>query len=123
MFEKGIRQKLRFKLANGIISIEDLYDLKLEDLDRLAISLNKEIKESSGESFIKAKTSTNETLELKFEIVKHVIDVKLLEKENKAKALEKQQKREQIEELIGRKELSALESKSLEELRKELAEL
>lgn len=119
MFEQASRLKLSFKVANGTIKVEDLWDLKLEALDVLAKSLSKEVKDASEESFIKTKTKAGKELELKFEIVKHIITVKLAEKEAKALAIEKAQKKEQIRELIAKKELSSLESKSLEELQKE----
>ena len=119
MFELASRLKLSFKVANGTIKTEDLWDLKLEALDVLAKSLSKEVKDASEESFIKTKTKAGKELELKFEIVKHIITVKLAEKEAKALAIEKAQKKEQIRELIAKKELSSLESKSLEELQKE----
>jgi hypothetical protein len=119
MFEQASRLKLRFKVTNGVLATEDLWDLSLDSLDLLAKSLNKQVKDASEESFIKTKTKASKELELKFEIVKYIINVKLAEKEAKAIAIEKAQKKEQIRELIAKKELSSMESKSLEELQKE----
>ncbi len=123
MFEKASRFKLRFKVGAGNVSTEDLWVLSLEDLDKLAISLNKEIKESTEESFIKAKTSASQTLTLKFEIVKHIIDVKLTEAAAREKAKEIKQKREQLLDLIDQKERSEQQNKSVDQLKLELAEL
>ncbi len=124
MFEQGTRPKLRFQLSKGLCNIEDLWELKLEDLDTIAISLDKELKSTSGAvSFIKSRTNANKTLELKFEIVKRIIEVKLAEKEAKQLAAVKAEKKAKLKELIEKKELTALESKSLEELEAELAAL
>ena len=126
IFEKASKAKLRFIITKGVITTEDLWDLKLEDLDKIAVSLRKQVKESEEESFIKTTSSksivTQET-ELKFEIVKHIITVKLAEKEARVLAAEKRAKRAQLIELIGKKELTNLESKSIDDLKKELAEL
>ena len=123
MFEKLIKEKVRFKTAQGIVTSEDVYDLGLEDLNTLAKSLNKQIKDSEEESFIKTKTTANTTLELKFEFVKHVIDVKLKEADERKTAKEKAVKRAKIMELMNQKENEELSSKSLDDLKKLLEEV
>lgn len=116
------------KNYSNIVSIKDgklvtIWDLSLESLDKLAKSLNKQVKEDSEESFIKAKTTASKELDLAFELVKYVITVKLDEAEAKKITAEKRAKKAQIMELIGRKEIQSLENKSIEELTKELENL
>lgn len=127
IFESASREAIRFNVSKGVITTEDLWSLKLEDLDTIAQSLNKQIRESNeSESFIKARplrTKAFEITQLKFEVVKRIIEVKLEEKERKALAAEKAAKRAQLIELIGKKELTALESQSVDDLKKQLAEL
>jgi len=123
IFELASRKQFRYSLNKGTINTEDLWELSLETLDKLAKSLNKELKESEEESFIKTRTVANKTLEAKFEVVKHVINVKLAEAEEKAEKAKKQAKKEQLLELINRKELQSLENKSIEELTAELQTL
>ena len=127
-FEKASRQKLRFNGQNRngsliVLSTEDLWDVSLEGLDTIARSLNKQLKDSSEESFIKTKTKENSLLELKFEVVKHIIEVKLAEKDAKSKAKETSAKREKLKELIEAKKDAALGEKSVEELEAEFAAL
>lgn len=121
MFEKASRIKLRYSTNRGVLSVEDLWDLSLEQLDPIAINLNKRLKESQTESFI--KTRTKDTIELKFNIVKHIIDVKLQEQEERIVAAEKKAKRQKILDLMAKKQDAELESKSYEELAKELEAL
>lgn len=121
MFEKASRVKLRYSTNRGVLSVEDLWDLSLEQLDPIAINLNKRLKESQTESFI--KTRTKDTTELKFNIVKHIIDVKLQEQEERTVAAEKKAKRQKILDLMAKKQDAELESKSYEELAKELEAL
>lgn len=104
----------------GVLSVEDLWDLSLEQLDPIAINLNKRLKESQTESFIKIRTKDTTELELKFNIVKHIIDVKLQER---IVAAEKKAKRQKILDLMAKKQDAELESKSYEELAKELEAL
>lgn len=123
LFEQACREKMRFSSSKGQLSIEDLWDLKLEDLDRLAKVLNKGLKESEEESFIKTRTKANKSMEMAFEIVKHIIKVKLDEAEEKKVRAERTAKRAQIAELIEKKQMQSLEGKSIEELMKELEAL
>ena len=79
IFEKAAREKLRFSTVNGLISVEDLWDLPLEgkrlNLDSIAIELNKQLQDESNQSFVAKKTAGNEATVLRFEIVKHIISV------------------------------------------------
>ena len=120
MFEKASRLKLRFNTIIGTISVEDLWDLPLStgpmNLNDLAKSLNKRVKEVEEEDFVAKATKDNEALILKFELVKHVIKVKLEEAEiadNKAEAKEKKQK---ILAILADKEDESLKGKTKEEL-------
>lgn len=122
-FEKATRLRLRFETSRGNLNVEDLWRLPLAELDKLAIALNKQLKESSEESFIKAKSKDNKLLELRFDIVKHIIETLLSEDEEKKKAADKRAKREQLIELIAKKKNQELEGKSLEELEAELTKL
>lgn len=123
MFEQASRNKLRFDTKVGLLTVEDLWNLPLTSktkacLDDIAIALNNELK-STGESFVSTSTKDPVT-ELKFEIVKYIIQTRMDENKRKLEAEQKRAKREQINELIARKEAGALENLSLEEL-KELA--
>ena len=121
-FEKASRLKVRFNTVKGDITVEDLWDLPLTsrngaDLDTVAKSLNKAVKDSGEESFVLKKNSANTTLDLKFDIVKYVIKVKIEEAEASKKALENKGKKEQLLGIIAAKESEDLQGKSLEELK------
>ena len=122
MFEKAARLKLRFKVSNGIVNTEDLWDLNLHMLDNLARALNKEIQDKEI-SFIGKSSKEDSALQLKFEIAKHVIEVKLAEQEAAKSAVERLQRRKEILEVLADKQSEDLRNKSREDLLKELAEL
>lgn len=120
MFVKASRLKLRFSTSKGLISVEDLWDLPLTALDTIAKNLNKEVKESAEESFIKMKTSASTLATLRFEIVKHIIEVKLNEAEAAQKRAENKERKAQILALIAEKQNKELSEKSVADLMKEL---
>ena len=123
MFEKAARLKLRFSTPQGNLSVEDLWELPLTsktgraNLDDIAIGLNRELKDTEDVvSFVDDSEPRNTANKLRFEIVRHVIEVR--KEENKAtlnaKAAEDQKKK--IMEIIAQKQDDALAGKSLEEL-------
>lgn len=124
IFERATRLKIRYQTQNGILMVEDLWDLPLDSkikasLNSIAIQLNRQIKDSGEESFI-GKSKVDPVLQLKFDIVKYIIDTKLSEAEDKANALAKKQYNEKILKLIDEKEDEALKGKSPEELKQML---
>lgn len=128
MFEKASRFKLRFKTGVGDITAEDLWDLPLlsrngVDLDTLAKSLNKAVKESGEESFVLKKSGANTVLELKLEIVKRVIEVKMEEAEARDRASDNKAKKEHIMSIIADKESEGLKGMDIEDLKKMVADL
>ena len=123
IFETASKIKLRISTGRGLLSVEDLWDLSLESLDTIAISVNKELKANQEESFIGKKTKANDILELKLEILKHIITVKLAEKQAKAQRAERNAKLAQLRELAISKQNEALAGSSLEEINNMIAEL
>ena len=123
LFEQASRLKLRFQTSKGLLPTEDLWDLPLTNLNDLAKSLSKQVKEAGEESFIEVKSSANEKLDTMFEIVKHIIKVKLAEREAVKVIKENTAKKQQILELIHQKKNESLASMPVEELEKMLADL
>ncbi len=117
MFEKASRAKLRFSSGKGLVSVEDLWDLPMTQLDRLAIALRKELRElGEADSFIEAPKRGIEELQLKFDLAKYVIEVRLAENAAEKKKQDNAAQKQKILEILGRKQDAALEGKSVEEL-------
>jgi hypothetical protein len=122
-FEIATRKKLRFNSGRGPLSVEDLWDLKLPQLDAIAVSVDEEIANSPKKSFITTRTVANKEAEIKLEILKHIIQVKLEEEDEKLKLIEKREKKAKIMELLEQKQVESITSKSEDELKQLLAEL
>lgn len=124
MFEKASRLKVRVSSAKGMLTVEDLWDLPLTsttgktNLDDIARDLYKATKESEEISFVRKEAKSSSEDVLAFEIVKHIIDVKLAENEVAAKNRANAEKKQQLLGLIAQKENEQLAGTSLEELRK-----
>ena len=126
MFEKASRLKLRFQTSRGMLSVEDLWDVKLTSptnglcLDSIAKGLSKKVKASEEESFVVKKSKADATLVLMLNIVKHIIDTKLMESDANEKRAMTAARKQQILEVIADKKDEGLRSKSVEELEKML---
>ena len=123
MFKQATKQKLRFATNKGYLSVEDLWDLSLPSLDKIAVALDEELAKRPRKSFITDNTPKNDELELKFNIVKEIIATKMKEKSDKEIAKDKAAEKARLTELLAKKRSEKLESLSEEELMKRLAEL
>lgn len=121
LFETASRQKLRFKANNGQVSVEDLWDLPLTQLDAMAKELRRQTRDTE-ESFIE-NVKIDKTLETRFEIVKHVIRVRMEERQAKQDAKDRDARRKVLLEQIENRQQAELASKPLAELQAELAAL
>lgn len=120
MFEKASRAKLRFDSERGQLTIEDLWDLPLSsgkvNLNDLAKSASRAIRESSEEDFVGKKTKVEEDHELRLEILKHVISVRIEEAEVKKRAESDAGRKKIIAGIIEKKKMQDLESLPIDEL-------
>lgn len=122
VFEIAVREKYRFPYK-GLVSVEDMWDLPVTELDKVFKELNKQVKTAQEESLLETKTKEDEILENKIAIVRHIVSIK--QKESKDKMMERQRKaqKQRIMEIMADKEDEALKGKSLDELQKMLDEL
>lgn len=118
MFDKATRLKLRFSSNKGDLSVEQVWDLGLTALNEMAKGLSRQVKaaESDEEDFIGTKSKVDSELQLRFDVVKHIIGVKLKERDDSKDAAERKANNQVILELIQRKKQQELEGKSVEEL-------
>lgn len=127
LFETATRKKLRWSRPNGaqLFNLEDLWDLSLEQLDSIAVTLHKQMKETNEISFISQSKTSAATAELtdKFNVVKYILDVKLAEQTRAVAAKERREAKQKLLALIDRKQNEQLEGKSLDELKAELEAL
>lgn len=122
IFVRASKKKYRFEFR-GLISVEDLWDLSVKNLDEIFKNLNAEVKKAEQESLFSDKSNANEELNDKIEIVKYIFGVKQEETKSRKEAAERKKKRERIAEILAKKQDESLEAKSEEELMAMLEEL
>ena len=122
LFETATRNKMRFPFR-GMISVEDLWDLSLTNLDSVFKTLNAEAKKSEEESLLETKSKENEELSNKIEIVKYIVNIKLEEKKTRENARKNAEMKPRLLEIKAKRQDAALENMSDEDLDKMLAEL
>lgn len=129
MFEKAVRTKLRFPSNRGDLSVEQLWDLPLTsrggfDLDTVAREINQSLKAATEDSFVTVRVNPlKDRFELSLDILKHIIQVKLAEAADAAKASARKAEKNRLVEILDQKKDQDLLSLSAEELQKKIAEL
>jgi hypothetical protein len=130
IFERAARCALCFQTKNGILKTEDLFGLPLEttgsklSLDVMAQDIHKELEGLGQVSFVSTKPNPRRAeLELKFEIVKHIIASKQADAAAAEARMKNSQMKDRLDEIIEKKKGAALENLSLEDLEKQRAAL
>ena len=124
IFEVVNRSKFRFPFKGMAgASVEDLWDISIENLDSVFKVLNSQLKQVNEESLLDVKTKQDEELDMKIEIVKYIVKVKQEENNLRLKAKEQKEKKQKIMEILATKQESNLQNMSEAELTKMLAEL
>lgn len=123
MYKEASKMKLRFATVKGNLSVEDLWDLSLTTLDKLAVAIDEQISKNPKKSFISESTPEDKVSKLKLDILKDIINTKLEEKAKKDSEKQKISERNKLLEILAKKEEASLENLSIEELKKKIAEL
>lgn len=116
-FKLASQQKLRVQTKRGFLSVEQLWDLPVDELDELAVSMEVEHKQSGKKSFLKEKSSLKDkTTKLRFDVVLEVLNTKVEESEAASEAREVKEHNEKILALIADKQDETLKGKSIKQL-------
>lgn len=129
LFEIATRNKYRFPSSRGSLTVEQLWDLPLTgntafDLDTVARAVNAELKNIAEGSFVETDPDPRKTrLEQMLEVVKHIISVKLKEREQAEAARSRAEKRHKLLDVLASKEEQELQQLSKDEILKQLEAL
>jgi hypothetical protein len=130
MYKKAAFLKLRFQTSRGLLSTEQLPDLKMSELAKLCKEQLEVVKKSRGSddeelAFLDNNVSSDkDNIEaLRFDILKDVYLEKKRQKDQAAEDVQKKIELEKLDEIIAKKQNAELESMSVEELMKKREEL
>lgn len=115
-FKLASKLKLRFQTNKGLLSVENLWDLSLLELDELAVSLEIQHKESGKKSFIVKTSSKDRIAKLRFDIVLDILNTKDEESQAALAEIERKANNEKILRIIADKKDESLKVKSIKQL-------
>lgn len=122
LFEIATRYRYRFNYK-GVMTVEDLWSLRVEDLDAIFKMLNRQKKTADEDSLLATKSAEDQDLDNKIDIVRYIVSVKLAEAAERVSAAEKKAQRDKIMEIVAKKKDKALEDMGIDDLMKKLEEL
>lgn len=116
LFEIASRRKYRFQLS-GSLTVEDLWDLLPESLDKIYKALKAQLDAAQEDSLMETKTKEDEDLVNKIEIVKYIFAVKNAEKTARREAKARKEQKQKIMAILEEKQDAALHDMTAEELK------
>ncbi len=119
-FKQASKEKLRIQTSKGPLSVEQLWDLSVTELDALAVSLEEEYAKSGKKSFLVAKSVKDKTAKLKFDVVLEILTDKVEDADLAKQKREDKEHNEKIFAIIEQKQDAALGNKTIAQLKKEL---
>ena len=125
LFKIATQNKYRFDTGRGRVSVEDLWDLPLTELDQVYKYYSKALKEETEESLLQQPqpSAGREAIVHRRDIVVAVVRTKQREAELREQQALSRQKKARILALLAQKQDSALEQKSEDELKELLSQL
>jgi hypothetical protein len=127
IYKYAARHQLRFPSRKGELTVERLFQLPLksatgDDLNTVAVDINRALKGASEESFVDdgAADPRKAALTVALEIVKDVIATKQAENRAALQRLEQVEQRRKLREAIEAKKDEKLSQASIDELQKQL---
>ncbi|MFA7188502.1 MAG: hypothetical protein WC117_00270 [Sphaerochaetaceae bacterium] len=125
LFEQASRKKFRFASVSGPLGIEVLWDLPLQsknglDLDTVAKGVNAELSAATETSFVDKVSPAKTELEQKLELVKHIIAVKIEERDNALTEKAKKAERQRLLSALERSQDAELEKLTPEQIQERI---
>ena len=118
MYKEAIQRNYKFQTNVGELIVGQLFTASDATLIQLEEDLKEEVKAAKKPNRFQKSAAKDKTPKLKLAIVSDVIDTIIDEREETAGLADKKANNQKILELIKRKQDSALEEKSIEELEK-----
>jgi len=127
MFDLATRKKFRFLSSKGELSVEQLWDVPLRsnddfNLDKIARGVNRELAAATEEGFVDtAKRSPAKfNLQVKLDVVKTIIAVKIDEEQEAKTRADNKLEREKLLKILAEKQDGKLSELSEKELKKRI---
>lgn len=121
LFEYAARHKLRFEYK-GNLSVEDLWDLSVEELDEIFKRLNALVRNANVDSLLETEKISVED-EVRLSLLHSIVSTKLEEANERKVRIEKAARRREILEALATKQRESLHNATEDELYRMLDDL
>ena len=117
-FKEASRVKLRVSTSQGLLTVEQLWDLPLSKLATIIKNVKKTLQKDNDDelSFLDETKTVDKTEQLTFDLLKEIYLTKKEEMDSTKSAAQIKEHNEKILSLIHQKQESSLAEKSIEEL-------
>lgn len=119
VFMEATRKKMRFPFSKGMLTTEDLWDLKTEQLNEIYMELKSRKKEDGG-LIPTSNTEYNDEIDTQLEVIRCVYDTKVTEAKNHESDEVRRQQKEKIKAILKEREDDNLRGLSDDELKEML---
>ena len=116
LYKTATKENWTFQSTKGYLTVQQLWQLSLRDLDTIAINLNTQFKQSKKKSFL--DNEPDELSKLQLDLVLDIMETKQAEKVAIQTAQATASFNSKIDSLIAKKQDENLASLSIEELAK-----
>ncbi len=114
---RGLLNKFRIDSEKGPLSISQLFEIKIEILDKLAVDTYNEAQSNTITSFLSNKNNPNN---FKFQVLSTILQIRQGEKMEQSKQKQIKEHNDKIYALIQKQEEEKLSNLSVNELKKML---
>jgi hypothetical protein len=120
MFKQASKLKLRFQTNRGLLSMEQLWDLKQNELSDAVKQVKKVLKKSDDDelSFLEDSKTVDVENQLRFDILKDIYLTKKKEAEELRDQAANKENNQKILAIIAEKQEGALKEMSIDDLKK-----
>jgi hypothetical protein len=128
-FEYATRNKIRFASSKGALTTEQLWDVPLRSKDEFNLNAVAKVasvalKQAEEDNFVdQDRRLRNDPLSVAFEVVRHVIKIKLEEEEAAKKRVQNRQEKEKLLAILAEKQAGKLSELSESDLQRRIAAL
>lgn len=116
MYKEASKIGLLVPTTKGNLTVTQLWQLTLPELDNLAVSLEAVCENTKSKSFLDKRKKEDKTSKLMFDIVLDILQTKVEEKDAATDARETKEHNQKILALIKEKQDEAFRGKTVEEL-------
>lgn len=121
IFAQATQLKLRF-YHNGVITVEDLWDLSDNELHTIYVEIYQSLS-SSEVGLLKSITKEERLNQLRLDIIKYIFDMKQLEEKARLEQANNSVKKQQILGIIAQRQNEEYQDMSLDDLKEMVSKL